>query len=121
MTTLLKDLLFSSIFVLVTYFGFMHNVELLQILIGILYAISLIVTPIVISYLYRYPEGVLKHKDSLKNSYKLPSLILSLIVVSATVWIFSNSTSYNFLAIYSIIVILASIVRYKIYTIIKTK
>ena len=121
MSALLKDSLFSSIFVLITYLGFIHNVGILQVLIGLLYTMVLIAVLIGIILLYGNFGETLKYKDSLKNSYKPKNLIPSLIVVPVTCWILYTSVSYNFLAIYSIIVALSFIIRYKVYTLLKTK
>lgn len=118
---ILKDLLFSSIFVLVTYFGFIHNVEILQILIGLLWATALVVILVGIAFLYGNYEEAIKYKTTLKNRYRPHSFILSLIVIPVTCWILYTSSSYNFLASYIILIGLSSIIRYKTYTLLKTK
>lgn len=121
MYDIIKNILSSSIFVLIIYFGFIHNVEILQILIGILWAATLVVTLIGIAFLYGDFEEAIKYKNTLKNSYRPHSFILSLIVIPVSCWILYTSSSYNFLASYIILIGLFAIIRYKTYTLLKTK
>ena len=121
MYDILKNILLSSIFVLIIYFGFMHNVEILQILIGVLWAAALVVILLGIDLLYGNYEEAIKYKTTLKNRYRPHSFILSLIVIPVTCWILYTSSSYNFLASYIILIGLSSIIRYKTYTLLKTK
>ena len=121
MYDIIKNILSSSIFVLIFYFGFIHNVEILQILIGVLWAAVLVVILVGIAFLYGNYEEAIKYKNILKNRYRPHSFILSLIVIPVTCWILYTSSSYNFLASYIILIGLYSIIRYKTYTLLKTK
>ena len=76
MYDILKNILLSSIFVLIIYFGFIHNVEILQILIGILGAVALVVILVGIAFLYGNYEEAIKYKTTLKNRYRPHSFIL---------------------------------------------
>ena len=120
MYDILKNILTSSIFVLIIYFGFIHNVEILQILVGILWAAAMVVILVGIAFLYGNFEEIIQ-KNTLKNMYRPHSFILSLIVIPVTCWILYTSSSYNFLASYIILIGLSSIFRYKTYTLLKTK
>ena len=121
MPLVIKDILLASITILITYFGFIHNIELLQILIGILYAIASICIPVTLIFLYLDFKVAAQFKKSIKSTYKLHNFIISLFIFPITCFILYTTNSYNFLASYIILPVLTINLRYKIHTIVKAR
>ena len=121
MIPILKRISLSLITVLITYFGFIHNIEILQGLIGAVYVLAAICLPLVLLFLYIDHEEAHTLRNTIKSTYKAHDFIISLFVIPSTCWIFYTSSSYNFLASYIILAILMFVLHYRIYTIIKTR
>lgn len=110
---MIKDIVIATIALIVTYFGFIHNIEVLQVLMGIFYGIAAIVLPITLIFLYGDFLEAHKFRKNLSDKFTIYNLIISIIVISTTCYIFYTSQSYNFLAVYIILCILSWLVRIK--------
>lgn len=121
MHPIIKDTALSALFLLITYLGFIHNIGVLQVFVAFMYTIGFIITVFALILLYsNFPEAI-TFKNNLKDGYKLHNIIISLYLIPITCWILYVSNSYNFLTVYIVLVILRSIIRYKVNYIVKNR
>lgn len=111
---MIKDIAVASTVLIVTYFGFIHNIEVLQVLVGILYGIVTVLLTITLIFIYGTFSEATKMQGTLKDNYRLHNLLISIVVIPTTCYIYYISNSYNFLVVYILLCILAQIVRFRI-------
>ena len=121
MNPIIKDTVLSALVLVVTYLGFIHNIEVLQIFIAFMYAIGFICVVFVLILLYGDFKEATTFRNSLKDRYKLHNIIISLYLIPITCWILYVSSSYDFLTVYIVLAILTSILRYKVDSIVKNR
>lgn len=121
MNTIIKDTVLSVLVLVVTYLGFIHNIEVIQVFIAFMYTIGFICAVFALILLYGDFTEAIKFRNSLKNGYRLHNIIISLYIIPITCWILYVSSSYNFLTVYIVLAILMSILRYKVDSIVKNR
>ena len=121
MNPIIKDTVLSALVLVVNYFGFIHNIEVLQIFIAFMYAIGFICVVFALTLLYGDFKEATTFRNSLKDGYRLHNIVISLYVIPITCWILCVSSSYNFLTVYIVLAILISILKYKVNSIVKNR
>ena len=121
MTKIIKDIALSALVLVITYLGFIHNIEVIQMFIAFMYTIGFICVVFALILLYGDFKEATTFRNSLKDRYKLHNVIISLYLIPITCWILYVSSSYNFLTVYIVLVILMGILRYKVDSIVKNR
>lgn len=121
MHQIIKDTAFSALALAITYLSFIHNIEVLQIFVAFMYTIEFIFIVFALILLYGDFTEATTFRNNLKNGSKLHNTIIALYVIPITCWILYVSNSYNFLTVYIVLAILMSIIRYKVYSIVKNR
>lgn len=121
MNLIIKDIVLSALVLVVTYLGFIHNIEVIQIFIGSMYIVGFSFVVFALILLYGDFTEAVTFRNSLKYRYKLHNVIISLYLIPITCWILYVSNRYNFLTVYIALVILTSILRYKVNSIVKNR
>lgn len=121
MTKIIKDIVLSALVLVITYLGFIHNIEIIQMFIAFMYILGFICGVFALILLYGNFEEAITFRNSLKDRYKLHNVIISLYRIPITCWILYVSSSYNFLTVYIVLAVLMSILRYKVDSIVKNR
>lgn len=121
MHRIIKDTALSALALVITYLGFIHNIEVLQIFIAFMYTMGFIIAVFGLILLYGDFTEATTFRNNLKDGYKLHNIIISLYLIPITCWILYVSNSYNFLTIYIVLIVLMSILRYKVNSIVKNR
>ena len=121
MHPIIKDTAFSALVLVITYLGFIYNIEVLQIFIAFMYTMGFIFIVLALIFLYGNFTEATTFRNNLKDGYKLHNIIISLYLIPITCWILYVSNSYSFLTVYIVLAILMSIIRYKVYSIVKNR
>lgn len=121
MNPIIKDTVLSALVLIVTYLGFIHNIMILQIFTAFMYTIGFICVVFALILLYGNFKEATAFRNSIKDGHRLHNIIISLYIIPITCWILYVSSSYNFLTVYIVLAILLSILRYKVYSIVKNR
>lgn len=114
MISFIKTLLLALAILCITYFGFIHNIVLLQTIIVIFYIFASIVSILALVFLYGDFQTAIKFRKNLIDKSRTYDYIISISIVPIVCWIYYTTQSYNLLSFYIILCIVSFIVRYKI-------
>lgn len=114
MISFIKTLLLALAILCITYFGFIHNIVLLQTIIVIFYIFASIVSILALVLLYGDFQAAIKFRKNLIDKSRTYDYIISISIVPIVCWIYYTTQSYNLLSFYIILCIVSFIVRYKI-------
>lgn len=114
MISFIKTLLLALAILCITYFGFIHNIVLLQTIIVIFYIFASIVSILALVFLYGDFQDAIKFRKNLIDKSRTYDYIISISIVPIVCWIYYTTQSYNLLSFYIILCIVSFIVRYKI-------